>query len=150
MNHRFLKSCLVVAGFASACAALPAIAQDTIEVIGHGTPEGDYVSQVRTMLTRQMHLPTGREASLTHPEGTVSVWFVLARDGSMVGRGVEQSSNSALLDTQARTLVGRATYAALPAQAWASENQHRFVVTYRFVQPSSSKAADTDPLLALR
>jgi len=151
MNHLFLKySSAIVTAIALTCAYHPAIAEDTIEVIGHQTPEDTYVSQVRTMLTKDMRLPTGREASLAHPEGTVSVWFVLARDGTVVGRGVEQSSNSALLDAQARALVGRAAYAALPAQAWAGQSEHRFVATYRFVQPSSQPTAGTEPMMALR
>jgi TonB family protein len=151
MNHLFLKSfSAIVAAVAMMSAWQQAHAEDTIEVIGHQTAEGQYVSQVRTMLTKEMRLPSGREASLTHPEGTVAVWFVLARDGTVVGRGVEQSSNSALLDAQARALVGRATYAALPAQAWAGENEHRFVATYRFMQPSSQPKVGTEPVMALR
>jgi TonB family protein len=151
MKSLSLKSrCFAVAAIALACASVSAIAEDTIEVVGHRTPEENYASQVRAMLTKEMRMPTGREASLMRPEGTVSVWFVLARDGKVVARGIEQTSMSGLLDAQARALVGRASYAALPSQAWAGESEHRFVATYRFVQPSSHPAVGEEPTMALR
>jgi protein TonB len=97
--------------------------------------EGDYVAKVRGYLNASKRYPTGREASLQHPRGTVKVWFILRRDGSLVDSGIDESSNSMLLDDAARKTISRATYPAFPDSSWAGEATHRFTTELEFIPP---------------
>jgi protein TonB len=97
------------------------------------SPDAEYIAAVRAHLNRIKRYPTGREASQLRPQGKVRIWFVLQRDGSVVDVGLEQSSNSMLLDDAARKTINRATFAAFPEASWAGESSHRFSAELEFV-----------------
>jgi len=101
--------------------------------------EEAYVNRLYDQLNRTKRYPTGREASLTRPEGTAVVWVDVARDGHVVARGVEQTSYSMLLDDMAVALVGRTSYDSLPADGWTDGPTHRFIVGYRFSPDAASR-----------
>ncbi|KAF1042071.1 MAG: hypothetical protein GAK35_02916 [Herbaspirillum frisingense] len=94
--------------------------------------EAEFIGKVRAYLNSVKRYPTGREASLQRPEGTVKVWFVLRRDGSVVDAGIEESSNSMLLDQAARRSINLGQFPAFPEQFRPGEAQHRFVVDLQF------------------
>ena len=98
--------------------------------------EGPYTAQVRAQLNASKRYPTGREASLQRPTGRVVVWFVLARSGSLTDSGIEDSSNSILLDNAALSTVRRASFPALPDAAWPGQPSHKFTATIDFVPPT--------------
>ena len=60
--------------------------------------ENNYIASVRATLNANKRYPTGREASLQRPSGKVKVWFVLLRNGSLQEAGIDESSNSIILD----------------------------------------------------
>ncbi len=95
--------------------------------------EASYVSKVRAHLNSIKRYPTGREASQQRPQGKVKVWFLLNRDGSLVEQGIEESSNSMLLDEAARKTINRAAFPAFPETSWAGEATHRFSAELEFV-----------------
>jgi protein TonB len=95
--------------------------------------EAGYVSKVRAHLNSIKRYPTGREASQQRPQGKVKVWFVLNRDGSLVEQGIEESSNSMLLDEAARKTINRAAFPAFPESSWAGEATHRFSAELEFI-----------------
>lgn len=95
--------------------------------------EAGYISKVRAHLNSIKRYPTGREASLQRPQGKVKVWFVLNRDGTLVEQGIEESSNSMLLDEAARKTINRATFSAFPESSWAGEATHRFSAELEFI-----------------
>lgn len=95
--------------------------------------EASYVSKVRAHLNSIKRYPTGREASQQRPQGKVRVWFVLNRDGSLVEQGIEESSNSMLLDEAARKTINRAAFPAFPESGWAGEATHRFSAELEFI-----------------
>jgi protein TonB len=95
--------------------------------------EAGYVSKVRAHLNSIKRYPTGREASQQRPQGKVKVWFVLNRDGSLVEQGIEESSNSMLLDEAARKTINRAAFPAFPETSWAGEATRRFSAELEFV-----------------
>ena len=97
------------------------------------SPDADYIATLHAHLNRIKRYPTGREASQLRPVGKVKLWFVLRRDGSVVEVGLEQSSNSMLLDDAARKTINRATFAAFPEASWAGETSHRFSAELEFV-----------------
>ncbi len=90
-----------------------------------------YTGRVRAYLNSVKRYPTGREASIQRPEGKVRVWFVLRRDGSLVDAGVEDSSNSILIDNAGLTTVKRGSMPPFEA-AFGSEETHRFTVDLDF------------------
>ena len=98
--------------------------------------EAEFIARIRTYLNSVKRYPTGREASQLRPEGSVRVWFVLRRDGSLVEMGIEESSNSNLLDDAARKSVSRGAFPAFPEQ-FRPEMQHRFIVELQF-KPGSN------------
>jgi protein TonB len=94
-----------------------------------------YTGKVRAYLNGIKRYPTGREASLQRPEGKVRIWFILKRDGSLVDAGIDDSSNSILLDNAGLATVRRGTMPAFEA-AFGSEDTHRFTVDLDF-KPTS-------------
>lgn len=90
-----------------------------------------YTGRVRAYLNTVKRYPTGREASIQRPEGKVRVWFVLKRDGSLVDAGIEDTSNSILLDQAGLATVRRGTMPAFEA-AFGSDETHRFTVDLEF------------------
>jgi periplasmic protein TonB len=95
--------------------------------------ENNYIVSVRATLNANKRYPTGREASLQRPSGKVKLWFVLARNGALQDAGIEESSNSIILDNAALSTLRRTTYAPWPEGSWASQSQHKFTVTLDFV-----------------
>lgn len=94
--------------------------------------ESGYVATVRAQLNANKRYPTGREASLQRPSGKAVVWFVLNRNGALNDAGIEDSSNSIILDNAALSTVRRTPYAAWPEGGWPGQAQHRFTVTLDF------------------
>ena len=95
--------------------------------------ENNYIASVRATLNANKRYPTGREASLQRPSGKVKLWFVLARNGSLQDAGIDESSNSIILDNAALSTLRRTTFAPWPEGSWASQSQHKFTVTLDFV-----------------
>lgn len=98
--------------------------------------EAAYVTQVRQMLNAIKRYPTGREASLLRPSGTVRVWLLLDRNGKLLDRGIETSSQSLLLDNAALKTVSVGSYPPFPTELWAGQSQRRFHVDIDFVVPN--------------
>ena len=95
--------------------------------------ESAYVISVRALLNANKRYPTGREASLQRPSGKAVVWFVLNRNGTLQDAGIDDTSNSILLDNAALSTVRRTSYTPLPEGSWPGQAQHRFTVTLEFV-----------------
>ena len=95
--------------------------------------ENNYIVSVRATLNANKRYPTGREASLQRPSGKVKLWFVLTRSGALQDAGIEESSNSIILDNAALSTLRRTTYAPWPEGSWATQSQHKFTVTLDFV-----------------
>ncbi|WP_231502466.1 TonB family protein [Herbaspirillum sp. RV1423] len=95
--------------------------------------EAEYVGKLRAHLNSIKRYPTGREASQQRPQGKVRIWFVLRRDGTVVDVGIDQSSNSMLLDEAARKTINRAGFSAFPDATWAGESAHRFTAELEFI-----------------
>jgi protein TonB len=95
--------------------------------------ENNYIASVRAILNANKRYPTGREASLQRPAGKVKLWFVLTRNGSLQEAGIDESSNSIILDNAALSTVRRTTYTPWPDGSWPSQSQHKFTVTLDFV-----------------
>jgi protein TonB len=98
--------------------------------------EDSYVASVRAYMNVIKRYPTGREASIQRPRGKARVWFVLGRDGRLVDAGIDESSDSLLLDRTALATVQRGGFPAFPETAWSGQNSRRFTVELEFVPTS--------------
>lgn len=96
--------------------------------------EAAYAGKVRAYLQSVKRYPTGREASLQRPSGTVAIWFTLRRSGDLADAGIETSSGAMLLDNAALTTVRRGVFPVFPDEAWVGKAQQRFTVELEFVQ----------------
>ncbi len=94
-----------------------------------------YTGKVRAYLNTVKRYPTGRDASIQRPEGKVKIWFTLRRDGSLVDAGIEDSSNSILLDNAGLTTVKRGSMPPFDG-AFGTEETHRFTVELDFKPPA--------------
>lgn len=97
--------------------------------------EASYIAKVRADLEANKRYPTGREASLTQPSGTVRIWMTLNRQGEVVDSGIEQTSHAMLLDRTALSTVRRSNFAPFPADSWPGAATHRFTVDLNY-QPT--------------
>jgi len=98
--------------------------------------EDAYVASVRGYLTSIKRYPTGREASIRRPRGKTRVWFTLGRDGQLQSSGIDESSDSLLLDRSALATVQRGGFPVFPDAAWSGQASHRFTVELEFIPAS--------------
>jgi len=94
--------------------------------------EASYLSGLRSYLNSIKRYPTGREASIQRPQGKARIWFVLTRDGRVQDAGVDESSDSLLLDRTALATVQRGSYPPFPDDGWSGQATHRFTVDLEF------------------
>ena len=57
---------------------------------------------------------------------------MLNRDGRLVDAGVDESSDSLLLDRTALATVQRGVYPQFPESSWSGQSSHRFTVDLDF------------------
>ncbi len=100
-----------------------------------GGTEDSFVGRIHAALEANKRYPTGREASQQRPTGIVKVWFVLSRSGALIDCGVAEPSPSILLDKAALSTVRRASFPAMPEDAWPGQEQHRFSAQLEFMPP---------------
>ncbi len=91
-----------------------------------------YFNNLRTYIGGIKRYPTSREARQQRPAGTVKLWLEISRDGRFKDAGVEQSSNSLILDQAALSTVRQGNYPAFPAEAWAGQPSHRFTFSLEY------------------
>jgi periplasmic protein TonB len=85
-----------------------------------------YEAQVLRYLESVKRYPSSREARQTRPSGVVTVWFELSRSGKVIDAGIEKSSNSSLLDSEALKTVRAGNFPAFPEAVFANADKHRF------------------------
>lgn len=101
---------------------------------GRAHPDLDarYAAELRADIDRRTSPPDTAQYRLRHPFGEARVRFVVLRSGAPEGAAIERSSGSAILDEQALRIVATGNYPPMPADVFAGESQHAFVVTIEF------------------
>jgi protein TonB len=93
--------------------------------------EGRYTAALRADLERYKKYPTGREASLQHPEGDVVVWLLVDRSGNVVDSGIETKAKNMLLNKAAQTSLRRLEKVTpFPQEAFGGKDRYRFTATF--------------------
>lgn len=103
----------------------------------HPDLDAQYAAQLLADIDRRTHTPDSTQYRLRHPSGEVRVSFVVARSGELHEVKVLRSSGSSLLDEAALGIVSSGRYPPMPAQAFAGESRHTFVVTIEFRRASA-------------
>jgi protein TonB len=111
--------------------AAPAPAQ----MLPKGNADHGYEAKVLALVEAHKLYPTGRQAMLDHPQGTVQVCVVLSRNGEPGGARIASSSGSMLLDQSARRLVSGLTYPPFPEQVFAGQASHEFCMSVEYQSP---------------
>lgn len=96
-----------------------------------------YIARLRTYVLSRKKYPSGRDASLIKPVGTARAWIVLDRQGGVRESGIEQSSDSIILDNEALKLLRSGSYPAFPEEAFAGQTMHRFMFDLEYKLASS-------------
>lgn len=105
--------------------------------VSNASLDDRYVSELRAYLNSVKRYPTSREARQSRPTGTVRVWLEVDRQGQLLDAGIEQSSESPLLDKEALRTVRTGHFPAFPAEAFAGQAKHRFVIALEYVLDGS-------------
>lgn len=106
----------------------PAVAANT---------NANFADKIRQLINNNKAYPTGREASIQKPEGTVEVCVVIARNGEYVDANVKESSGSIILDQAGKRLVSRLRYPAFEDTAFKGQAQHEFCVRLKYEVPKN-------------
>jgi TonB family protein len=94
--------------------------------------EAQYAAALRADIDSRTHAPDSLQYRLRRPSGEVRVRFVLERSGELQEATLLRSSGSSVLDQAALAIVSSGHYPPMPAQAFAGEVRHTFVVTIEF------------------
>jgi protein TonB len=94
--------------------------------------ESNYVSELKAYLEKIKKYPSSREARLTHPQGTVVLSLLIARNGQLQDIRVVGTSHSNLLDGEAVKTIKAGSLPAFPEQAYAGESSHEFKVNMEY------------------
>ncbi len=94
--------------------------------------EAAYAGKTRSYLQSIARYPASRETSLLPPQGQVTVWLEIERDGALADAGIARSSHSMPLDSAALATVRRAQYPAWPTDLFPGEARRRFTVTFDY------------------
>lgn len=107
---------------------LPASAEEVRPTVRAAAYEGLLLAY----LERIKRYPSSREARLGKPQGTVRLWLLISRQGELLDAGVQTSSGSNLLDSEALRTVRVGQFPAFPEDAFAGEPRHRFTVSLKY------------------
>lgn len=100
--------------------------------------EEAYIARIRADVQSRKKYPTGREASVQKPSGTVRACMDLSRTGIPANEIViERTSHSMILDAEARKLLRSGTYPPFPVGAFPGESTHRFCIHLEYTFQSS-------------
>jgi protein TonB len=102
-----------------------------------GNSDHTYEASVLALVEAHKMYPTGRQAMLDHPQGTVRVCVSLSRNGEAGDVRIAGTSGAMLLDQAARRLVSGLTYPPFPAQSFQGQDRHEFCMSVDYQSPDS-------------
>lgn len=101
-----------------------------------GALESSYLQALRHDLEQRKRYPTGRQASLERPEGSVEVWLEVDRSGRVIASGIANKARSMLLNRAASSsLQSISQLKPFPEGAFAGQSRKRFTATFNYRAP---------------
>ncbi|MGD8163505.1 energy transducer TonB [Pantoea sp. FN0307] len=117
----------------SAASRAPAASNN---VASAGALESGYLQALRRDLEQRKRYPTGRQASLERPEGSVEVWLEVDRSGRVLASGIAGKARSMLLNRAASSsLQSISQLKPFPEGAFAGQSRKRFTATFNYRAP---------------
>lgn len=102
---------------------------------GHAE-EGLYLQALRHELAQYKRYPTGRQASLEQPQGSVEIWLDIDRSGRVLSSGIANKASSMLLNRAATSTLQSITHVQpFPADAFDGQASKRFTATFDYQAP---------------
>lgn len=101
-----------------------------------GALESGYLQALRHDLEQRKRYPTGRQASLERPEGSVEIWLEVDRSGRVIASGITSKARSMLLNRAASSsLQSINQLKPFPEGAFAGQSRKRFTATFNYQAP---------------
>ncbi len=102
------------------------------DIVATTSAQNLYLASLTSYIGSIKRYPSSREARQQRPAGTVQLWVEITRDGKLKDAGIGQSSNSSILDQAALSTVKQGRYNPFPADAWTSQQSHRFTLNIEY------------------
>ena len=104
--------------------------------VNSGAIENGWIAELRHDLEAQKRYPTGRQASLERPEGSVEIWLEVDRSGRVLASGISSKARNMLLNRAALgSFQNIRQVKPFPADAFAGQNSRRFTATLNYRAP---------------
>ncbi|WP_380182803.1 energy transducer TonB [Kalamiella sp. sgz302252] len=104
--------------------------------VDNASIENGWVAGLRSDLEAQKRYPTGRQASLERPEGSVEIWLEVDRSGRVLASGISNKARSMLLNRAALgSLQNIRQVKPFPTDAFTGQNSRRFTATLNYRAP---------------
>lgn len=128
----------IPASVPAGAAAAPSAAAPARGAGGEGAPASaadfppDYLTRLRAWLERHKRYP--EQARMLRTQGVATLWFRMARDGTVLAWRIDRGSGSPLLDEAVRAMIESASpLPALPAEVAGGTLELRVPVAFRLV-----------------
>jgi len=120
----------------AAAAPVAATPKPAAPRVNNAAIENGWVAGLRSDLEAQKRYPTGRQASLERPEGSVEIWLEVDRSGRVLASGISSKARSMLLNRAAtNSLQSIRQVKPFPTDAFAGQNSRRFTATLNYRAP---------------
>ncbi len=117
-------------------AAAPRPSAASSNAANAGALENGYLQALRRDLEQRKRYPTGRQASLERPEGSVEIWLEVDRSGRVIASGIVSQARSMLLNRAASSsLRSISQLKPFPEGAFAGQSRKRFTATFNYRAP---------------
>lgn len=103
---------------------------------GSAAQSAAFEAFVKSAIEAKKSYPTGRQALLERPVGTVSICMVLNRAGRLLDSRIADSSGSILLDSAAKRLVSSVSFPPFPESYLVGKGQNEFCVRLKYELPN--------------
>ncbi|GGY11140.1 TonB family protein [Paludibacterium paludis] len=105
--------------------------------VSNASANHGYEARVRALIEGRKAYPTGRQAAIEKPRGTVHVCVNVSRSGASQGVSIKEGSGSALLDTAAKRLLQSIDYPPFGEAVFAGEDTHTICTELNYEPPTS-------------
>jgi protein TonB len=107
-----------------------------VEAVPAARASASFESVIKAAIEAKKSYPTGRQAMLERPVGTVGLCMLLSRAGKLLESRIAVSSGSILLDGAARRLVSSISFPAFPETYLVGKGQNEFCVRLKYELPN--------------
>ena len=112
----------------------PKQSHEAVHEINH---EANYEQKLKGLIESKKIYPTGRQASIEKPQGTVDLCMSISQTGELLKTEVRTSSGSLILDQAAKRLVSTIVFSPFAEAGFKGESSHQFCVQLTYNLPTT-------------